>query len=200
MFFNVKPDRFSSCRGTRFLSSPEPTPRERNRTPNRMIRSVATSQTIVDATIRKPSALFRFSSPNASIHSQNGFHFNRYRNPHYARNTMAMRQTIWTKSGVFATGPLRRSHIASAAAKRKGQEDMQLSLESIYSVQRALPSHWEWRHADLQHPCYYSRLYRCSVGLWAISAFCCRWYIWVSSRINSISSRSSCTLGVAAVA
>src|ERR1700674_2208066 len=142
MFFNVKPDRFSSCRGTRFLSSPEPTPRERNRTPNRMIRSVATSPTIVDATIRKPSALFRFSNPNDSIHFQNGSHFNRYRNPQYARNTMAMRQTFWTKSGVFAAGPLRRSQIASAAAKRKGQEDIQLSLESIYSVQRALPSRW----------------------------------------------------------
>ena len=143
MFFNVKPDRVSSCRGTRFLSSPAPTPRARNRTPNRMIRSVATSQTIVDARIRKPSALFRFSNPNDSIHFQNGSHFNRYRTPQYAKNTMAMRQTIWTKSGVFAAGPLRRSQIASAAAKRKGQEDRQLSLESIYSVQRALPSHWE---------------------------------------------------------
>src|ERR1700690_3781383 len=143
MFFNVKADRVSSCRGTRFLSSPEPTPRARDRTPNRMIRSVATSQTIVDARIRKPSALFRFSNPNDSIHFQNGSHFNRYRTPQYAKNTMAMRQTIWTKSGVFAAGPLRRSQIASAAAKRKGQEDIQLSLESIYSVQRALPSHWE---------------------------------------------------------
>jgi hypothetical protein len=34
----------------------------------------------------------------------------------------------------------------------------------------------------------------------ATQAFCCCWYIWVSSRFNSISSRSSCTLGVAAVA
>jgi len=126
MFFNVKPDRGSSCRGTRFLRSPEPTPRARNRTPNRMIRSVATSQTVVDARIRKPSALFRFSNPNDSIHFQNGSHFNRYRTPQYAKNTMAMRQTIWTKSGVFAAGPLRRSQIASAAAKRKGQEDIQL--------------------------------------------------------------------------
>ena len=68
-----------------------------------------------------------------------------------SKNTMAMRQTFWTKSGVFAAGPLRRSQIASAAAKRKGQEDIQLSLESIYSVQRALPSHWKWmRHADFQ--------------------------------------------------
>src|SRR6202051_4598699 len=143
MFLKVKADRVSSCRGTRFLSSPEPTPRARNRTPNRMIRSVTTSQTIVDARIRKPSALFRFSNPNDSIHFQNVSHFNRYRTPQYAKNTMAMRQTIWTKSGVFAAGPLRRSQIASAAAKRKGQEDIQLSLESIYSVQRALPSHWE---------------------------------------------------------
>src|ERR1700681_1660603 len=200
MFFNVKADRVSSCRGTRFLSSPEPTPTARNRTPNRMIRSVTTSQTIVDARIRKPSALFRFSNPNDSIHFQNGFHFNKYRNPQYAKKTMAMRQTIWTKSGVFAAGPLRRSQIASAAAKRKGQEDIQLSLESIYSVQRALPSHWELRHADFQRPYYSSRLYCCSVAVCAISAFCCCWYIWVSSRFNSISSRSSCTLGVAAVA
>src|SRR6202011_1074029 len=177
MFFNVKADRVSSCRGTRFLSSPEPTPRARNRTPNRMIRSVATSQTIVDARIRKPSALFRFSSPNDRIHFQNGSHFNRYRTPQYAKNTMAMRQTFWTKSGVFTAGPLRRSHIASAAAKRKGQEDIQLSLESIYSVQRALPSHWEWRHADVQHPCYSSRLYCCSAAVWAISALCCCWDI-----------------------
>src|ERR1035438_7476062 len=142
MFFNVKADRVSSCRGTRFLSSPEPTPRARNRTPNRMIRSVATSQTIVDARIRKPSALFRFSNPNDSIHFQNGSHFNRYRTPQYAKNTTAKRQTIWTKSGVFAAGPLRRSQIASAAAKRKGQEDILLSLESIYSVSTALPNHW----------------------------------------------------------
>src|ERR1700730_18216878 len=151
MFFNVKPDRVSFCRGTRFLSSPEPTLRARNRTPNRMIRSVATSQTIVDARIRKPSALFRFSNPNDSIHFQNGSHFNRYRTPQYAKNTMAMRQTIWTKSGVFPAGPLRRSQIASAAAKRKGQEDIQLSLESIYSVQRALPSHWE--NEDREYAC-----------------------------------------------
>src|SRR6202051_2780117 len=53
---------------------------------------------------------------------------------------------------------------------------------------------------DVQHPCYSSRLYCCSDAVWAISAFCCCWYIWVSSRFNSISSRSSCTLGVAAVA
>src|SRR5579872_2898736 len=200
MFFNVKADRVSSCRGTRFLSSPEPTPRARNRTPNRMIRSVTTSQTIVDARIRKPSALFRFSNPNDSIHFQNGSHFNRYRTPQYAKNTTAMRQIIWTKSGVFAAGPLSRSQIASAAAKRKGQEDIELSLESIYSVQRALPSHCEWRHADFQHPCYSARLYCCSVAVWAISAFCCCWYIWVSSRLSSISSRSSWTLGVAAAA
>src|ERR1035441_3840877 len=166
MFFNVKPDRGSSCRGTRFLRSPEPTPRARNRTPNRMIRSVATSQTVVDARIRKPSALFRFSNPNDSIHFQNGSHFNRYRTPQYAKNTMAMRQIIWTKSGVFAAGPLRRSQVASAPAKRKGQEDIQLSLESIYSVQRALPSHWEWRYADVQHPCYSSRFYCCSAAVW----------------------------------
>jgi hypothetical protein len=89
------------------------------------------SQTSVDTRIKKPSALFRFSNPNASIHSQNGFHFNRYRTPQYARKTMAMRQTFWTKSGVFPAGPLRRSQIASAAAKRKGQEDILLSLESI---------------------------------------------------------------------
>src|ERR1700736_6894416 len=142
MFFNVKADRVSSCRGTRFLRAPEPTPRARNRTPNRMVRSGATSQTIVDARIRKPSALFRFSNPNDRIHFQNGSHFNRYRNPQYVKNTMAMRQTFWTKTGAFAAGPLRRTHIASAAAKRKGQEDIQLSLESIYSVQRALPSRW----------------------------------------------------------
>src|ERR1700736_5323756 len=157
MFFNVKADRGASCRGTRFLSSPEPTPRARNRTQNRMIRSVTTTKTIADTRNIKPSAVFRFSNPVDSIHFQNGSHFNRYRNPQYAKNTMAMRQIIWTKSGVFAAGPLRSSQIASAAAKRKGQEDIQLSLESIYSVQRALPSHWEWRHADFQHPCYSAR-------------------------------------------
>jgi hypothetical protein len=89
------------------------------------------SQTSVDTRIKKPSALFRFSNSNDSIHSQNGFHFNRYRNPQYAKNTMALRQPFWTKGGVFAAGPLRRSHIANAAAKRTGQEDIQLSLESI---------------------------------------------------------------------
>src|SRR6266571_4638028 len=143
MFFNERLDGFVSWRATRLSGPTERAPRARNRTPNRMIRSVATSQTIVDARIRKPSALFRFSNPNDSIHFQNGSHFNRYRTPQYAKNTMAMRQTIWTKSGVFAAGPLRRSQIASAAAKREGKEDIQLSLESIYSVERALPRHWE---------------------------------------------------------
>src|SRR2546422_4016874 len=200
IFFKERLDGFVSWRATRLSGPTERPPRARNRRPRKAIRNVAISQTIVDTRIRKPSAVFRFTNPVDSIHFQNGFHFNKYRNPQYAKNTMAMRQIIWTKSGVFAAGPLRRSHIASAATKRKGQEDIQLSLESIYSVQRALPSHWEWRHADFQHPCYSSRLYCCSVGVWAISAFCCCWYIWVSSRFNSISSRSSWTLGVAAVA
>src|SRR6202166_4184205 len=200
IFFKERLDGFVSWRATRLPGPTEGAPRARNRRPRKAIRNVAISQTIVDTRIRKPSAVFRFTNPVDSIHFQNGAHFNRYRTPQYAKNTMAMRQTFWTKSGVFAADPLRRSQIASAAEKRKGQEDIQLSLESIYSVQRALPSHWEWLHADFQHPCYSSRLYCCSVAVWAISAFCCCWYIWVSSRFNSISSRSSCTLGVAAVA
>src|SRR5271165_3069917 len=200
IFFKERLGGFVSWRATRLSGPTERAPRARNRRPRKAIRNVAISQTIVDTRIRKPSAVFRFMNPVDSIHFQNGSHFNRYRTPQYAKNTMAMRQTIWTKSGVFAAGPLRRSQIASAAAKRKGQEDIHLSLESIYSVQRALPSHWEWRHADFQDTCYSSRLYCCSVAVWTISAFCCCWYIWVSSRFNSISSRSSCTLGVAAVA
>src|SRR5580700_2776303 len=147
---NVRPCRVVSRRGPALSSA---TARASEiRKPRSKILSVTMIQKSVEIRIRKPSALFRFSSPNASIHSQNGFHFNRYRNPQYARNTMAIRQTFWTKSGVFATGPLRRNHIASAAAKRKGQEDIQLSLESIYSVQRALPSHWETCHADFRRP------------------------------------------------
>src|SRR6202049_630867 len=142
MFFNERLDRSVSWRATRLSGPTERAPRARNRRPRIAIRNVAISQTIVDTRIRKPSAVFRFSNPNDSIHFQNGSHFNRYRTPQYAKNTMAMRQIIWTKSGVFAAGPLRRSQIASAAAKRKGQENIQLSLESIYSVQRALPSHW----------------------------------------------------------
>src|SRR5205085_12037720 len=54
---------------------------------------------------------------------------------------MAMRQRFWTKALVLAAGPFRKSHIAKAAAKRKGQEGIQLFLESIYSPQRNLPSH-----------------------------------------------------------
>src|SRR6202035_5956041 len=106
-------------------------------------------QKSVEIRIRKPSALFRFSSPNDGIHFQNGSHFNRYRNPQYVKNTMAMRQTFWTKTGAFVAVPLRTTHIASAAAKRKGQEDIQLSLESIYSVQRALANHLEIRSRGL---------------------------------------------------
>src|ERR1700689_4965380 len=143
IFFKERLDGFVSWRATRLSGPTERAPRAWNRRPRKAIRNVAISQTIVDTRIRKPSAVFRFMNPVDSIHFQNGSHFNRYRTPQYAKNTMAMRQTIWTKSGVFAAGPLRRSQIASAAAKRKGQEDIQLSLESIYSVQRALPSHWE---------------------------------------------------------
>src|SRR6202051_3827259 len=142
MFFNERLDGFVSWCATRLSGPTERAPRARNRRPRIAIPNVAISQTIVDTRIRKPSAMFRFSNPVDGIHFQNGSHFNRYRNPQYAKNTMAMRQIIWTKSGVFAAGPLRRSQIASAAAKRKGQEDIQLSLESIYSVQRALPSRW----------------------------------------------------------
>src|SRR5579872_3929881 len=143
IFFKERLDGFVSWRATRLSGATERAPRARNRRPRKAIRNVAISQTIVDTRIRKPSVVFRFMNPVDSIHFQNGSHFNRYRTPQYAKNTMAMRQTIWTKSGVFAAGPLRRSQIASAAAKRKGQEDIQLSLESIYSVQRALPSRWE---------------------------------------------------------
>src|SRR6202163_2793772 len=143
MFFNERLDGFVPWRATRLSGPTERAPRARNRRPRIAIRNVAISQTIVDTRIRKPSAVFRFSNPADSIHFQNGSHFNRYRTPQYAKNTMAMRQIICTKSGVFAAGPLRRSQIASAAPKRKGQEDIPLSLESIYSVQRALPSHWE---------------------------------------------------------
>src|ERR1700730_3398250 len=143
MLFNERLDGFVSWRATRLSGPTERAPRARNRRPRIAIRNVAISQTIVDTRIRKPSAVFRFSNPVDSIHFQNGSHFNRYRTPQYAKNTMAMRQTIWTKSGVFAAGPLRRSQIASAAAKRKGQEDIQLSLDSIYSVQCVLQSHWE---------------------------------------------------------
>src|SRR6266852_3687537 len=157
IFFNERLDRFVSWRATRLSGPTERAPRARNRRPRKAIRNVAISQTTVDTRIRKPSAVFRFSNPVDSIHFQNGFHFNKYRNPQYAKNAMAMRQTFWKKGGVFAAGPLRRSHIASAAAKRKSQEDIPLSLESIYSVQRALPSHREWRHADFQRPCYFSR-------------------------------------------
>src|SRR6266851_2521038 len=127
IFFNERLDRFVSWRATRLSGPTERAPRARNRRPRKAIRNVAISQTTVDTRIRKPSAVFRFMNPVDSIHFQNGSHFNRYRNPQYAKNTMAMRQIIWTKSGVFAAGPLRRSHIASAAAK-KGQEDIQLSL------------------------------------------------------------------------
>src|SRR5258708_27581583 len=147
---NVRPCRVVSPRG---LGLPSATARASEiRKPRSRILSVAMIQKSVEIRIRKPSALFRFSIPNDRIHFQNGSHFNRYRNPQYAKNTMAMRQTFWTKSGVFATGPLRRSQTASAATKRKGQEDIQLSLESIYSVQRALPSHWETCHADFRRP------------------------------------------------
>src|SRR6202047_3185317 len=142
IFFKERLGGFVSWRATRLSGPTERAPKARNRRPRRAIRNVAISQTIVDTRIRKPSAVFRFSNPVDSIHFQNGSHFNRYRNPQYAKNTMAMRQIIWTKSGVFAAGPLRRSQVASAPAKRKGQEDIQLSLESIYSVQRALPTHW----------------------------------------------------------
>src|SRR3984893_1417686 len=143
IFFNERLDGFVSWRATRLSGPRERAPRARNRKPQKTIRNVVISQTIVETRIRKPSAVFRFSNPVDSIHFQNGSHFNRYRTPQYAKNTMAMRQTIWTKSGVFAAGPLERSQIASAAAKRKGQEDIPLSLESISSFQGALPSHWE---------------------------------------------------------
>src|SRR5258708_2235992 len=147
---NVRPCRVVSRRGPGLSSA---TARASEiRKPRSKILSVAMIQNSVEIRIRKPSALFRFSSPNDSIHFQNGFHFNKYRNPQYAKNTMAMRQKFWKKGGVFAAGPLRRSHIASTAAKRKSQEDIPLSSESIYSVQRALPSHREWRHADFQRP------------------------------------------------
>jgi hypothetical protein len=126
-FFNVRLDRVFACRGTRLRIPPGSAQRAGKWSPEKRIRSVATSQTNVETRIRKPSALFRFSIPNDSIHFQNGFHFNKYRNPQYAKNAMAMRQTFWKKSGVFAAGPLRRSHIANAAAKRKSQEDIQLS-------------------------------------------------------------------------
>src|SRR6202047_3752089 len=136
---NVRPCRVVSRRGPGLSSA---TARASEiRKPRSKILSVAMIQKSVQIRIRKPSALFRFSSPNDRIHFQNGSHFNRYRNPQYVKNTMAMRQTFWTKTGAFAAGPLRRTHIASAAAKRKGQEDIQLSLESIYSVQRALANH-----------------------------------------------------------
>src|ERR1022692_1270199 len=109
IFFKERLDGFVSWRATRLSGPTERAPRARNRTPNRMIRSVATSQKIVDTRIRKPSAVFRFTNPVGSIHFQNGFHFNKYRNPQYAKNTTAIWQIIWTKSGVFAAGPLRRS-------------------------------------------------------------------------------------------
>src|SRR5260370_42322261 len=141
IFFKERLGGFVSWRATRLSGPAERAPRLRR--PRKAIRNVAISQAIVDTRIRKPSAVFRFSNTVDSIHFQNGFHFNKYRNPQYARNAMAMRQTFWKKGGVFAAGPLRRSHIANAAAKRKSQEDIQLSLESIYSVQRTLPSHWE---------------------------------------------------------
>src|SRR5258708_16264069 len=128
IFFKEKLDRLSSLR---FSSPSEGARSARNRRPRKAIRNVAISQTIVDTRIRKPSALFRLSNPNDGTHFQNGFHFNRYRNPQYTKNTTAMRQTFCTKSGVFSAGPLRRSQIASAAAKRKSQEDILLSLESI---------------------------------------------------------------------
>src|SRR5260370_26059380 len=139
IFFKERLGGFVSWRATRLSGPAERAPRLRR--PRKAIRNVAISQAIVDTRIRKPSAVFRFSNPVDSIHFQNGFHFNKYRNPQYAKNTVAMRQSVWTKSGVFAARPLRRSHIPSAAAKSKGQEDIQLSLESIYSVQIPLPSH-----------------------------------------------------------
>src|SRR5258708_10045597 len=177
IFFKERLDGFVSWRTTRLSGPTERAPRARNRRPRKAIRNVAISQMIVDTRIRKPSAVFRFPNPVDSIHFQNGFHFNKYRNPQYAKNTMTMRHTLWTKSGVFAAGPLRRSHIASAAAKRKGQEDIQLSLESIYSVQRALPSHWEMALLTFSVRTIPHVSYCCSVALCAISAFCCCWYI-----------------------
>src|SRR6266853_4079557 len=122
IFFKERLDGFVSWRATRLSGPTERAPRARNRRPRKARRSVAISQTTVDTRIRKPSAVFRFSNPVDSIHFQNGFHFNKYRNPQYAKNTMTLRQIILTKIGVFAAGPLRRSQIASAAAKRKGQE------------------------------------------------------------------------------
>src|SRR6266436_3305788 len=119
IFFKERLDGFVSWRATRLSGPTERAQRARNRRPRKAIRNVAISQTIVDTRIRKPSAVFRFTNPNDSIHFQNGFHFNKYRNPQYAKNTMAMRQTLWTKTGAFAAGPLRRTHIASAAEKRK---------------------------------------------------------------------------------
>jgi hypothetical protein len=138
---NVRPRRVFARRGLGFSSASECASGILK--PRRKILIVAMTQKTVEIRIRRPSAVFRFSNPNDSIHFQNGSHFSRYRNPQYAKNTMAMPQAFWTKGGIFATGPFRRSHIATAAAKRKGQEDIQLSLESIYSVQKTLPSHWE---------------------------------------------------------
>src|SRR5229473_4719518 len=96
IFFKERPDGFVSWRATRLSGPMERAPRARNRRPRKARRNVAISQAIVDTRIRKPSAVFRFSNPVDSIHFQNGFHFNKYRNPQYARNAMAMRQTVWT--------------------------------------------------------------------------------------------------------
>src|ERR1700724_3250515 len=106
IFFKERLDGFVSWRATRLSAPTERAPRARNRRPRKAIRNVAISQTIVDTRIRKPSAVFRFTNPVDSIHFQNGFHFNRYRTPQYAKNTMAMRQTFWRKGASSLPAPL----------------------------------------------------------------------------------------------
>src|SRR5580700_7061544 len=118
--FSEKLDRPSSFRGARPVSALEPN-RTGNRNPLKRVRNVATSQIKVDTSISKPSVLFRSSKPNHSIDFQNGFHFNRYRNPVYVKKTMTNRHPFCTNDGVRDTGPCKSSHIAAAVAKRAGQ-------------------------------------------------------------------------------
>ena len=120
-FFSVKLDRVFSCRGERVVSALEPNRTGNRSNPLKRVRNEATSQIKVDTIIRKPSVLFRSSKPNHSIHFQNGFHFNIYRNPAKVKNTMTDRHPFCTNGGIFATGPCKSSHIAAAVAKRAGQ-------------------------------------------------------------------------------